>query len=71
MPSLNPNALAEAQSSSEMFDVMCPPTAGFDVYKDRPVPTGESLRPIFVAQKASSNFEALRSESGALREGER
>ena len=42
MPSLNPNALAEAQSSSEMFDVMCPPTAGFDVYKDRPVPTGES-----------------------------
>ena len=42
MTSRNPNALAEAQSSSEMFDVMCPPTAGFDVYKDRPVPTGES-----------------------------
>ena len=38
----NPNALAEAQSASEMFDVMCPPIAGFDIYNDRAVPTGES-----------------------------
>ena len=43
MTSLNPNALAEAQSSSEMFDVMRPPRPSFDVYRDRPEPTGEMM----------------------------
>ena len=43
MTSLNPNALAEAQSSSEMFDVMRPPRPSFDVYRDRPEPTGETM----------------------------
>ena len=43
MTSLNPNALAEAQSSSEMFDVMRPPRPSFDVYWDRPEPTGETM----------------------------
>ena len=43
MTSLNPNALAEAQSASEMFDVMHPPRLGFDVYRDRPEPTGETM----------------------------
>jgi isopentenyldiphosphate isomerase len=43
MTSLNPNALAEAQSASEMFDVMRPPRPSFDVYRDRPEPTGEEM----------------------------
>ena len=42
MTSHNPNALAVAQSASEIFDVMHPPTVGFDMYMDRAVPTGES-----------------------------
>ena len=42
MTSHNPNALAVAQSASEIFDVMHPPTVGFDMYTDRAVPTGES-----------------------------
>lgn len=38
----NPNALAEAQSASEMFDVMQPPPAtGFDIFTMKGVPTGE------------------------------
>ena len=38
----NPNALTEAQSASEMFDVMQPPpTSGFDIFTMKGVPTGE------------------------------
>ena len=41
--SKNPNALAEAQSASEMFDVMHPPpSSGFDIYTAKGVPTGET-----------------------------
>ena len=42
MTSHNPNALAVSQSASEIFDVMHPPTVGFDMYMDRAVLTGES-----------------------------
>ena len=41
-PPRNPAALAEAQSASEMFDVMHPPDPDFDIYKDKGVPTGET-----------------------------
>lgn len=38
----NPNALAEAQSVSEMFDVMQPPPAtDFDIFTMKGVPAGE------------------------------
>lgn len=40
---MNPNALAEAQSASEMFDVMepPPPDGSFDIFAMKGVPTGE------------------------------
>mmetsp|Transcript_3002 Transcript_3002/g.6856 ORF Transcript_3002/g.6856 Transcript_3002/m.6856 type:complete len:206 (+) Transcript_3002:668-1285(+) len=39
----NPNALAEAQSASEVFDVMLPPQSeGFDIFTMKGVPTGEA-----------------------------
>lgn len=39
----NPHALVEAQSASELFDVMhAPPTDGsFDIYRSKGIPTGE------------------------------
>lgn len=36
----NPHALQFSQDANEMFDVMEPPPETFDMYKDRPVPTG-------------------------------
>ena len=36
----NPHALNHSQDAQEMFDIMETPTADFDMYKDRPVPTG-------------------------------
>lgn len=38
--SRNPAALAEAQSASEMFDVMRPPGSSFNIYEDKGVSTG-------------------------------
>ena len=39
----NPAALAEAQSASEVFDVMVPPPpdGSFDIYTMKPTPSGE------------------------------
>lgn len=37
----NPNALAEAQSASELFDVMQPPLEKFDIFTSKGVSTGE------------------------------
>uniref|UniRef100_A0A7S1ZC58 Nudix hydrolase domain-containing protein n=1 Tax=Trieres chinensis TaxID=1514140 RepID=A0A7S1ZC58_TRICV len=40
----NPHALSSAQDDAELFDVMEPPPSdphGFDIYHDRPKPTGE------------------------------
>ena len=36
----NPHALSEAQEEGEMFDVMEAPSSNFDMWKDRPIPSG-------------------------------
>lgn len=36
----NSRALSQAQDDNEIFDVMEPPPANFDLYQDRPRPTG-------------------------------
>jgi hypothetical protein len=45
MGPLNPAALAEAQSASEVFDVMAPPPpdGSFDIYSMKPTPRGQGL----------------------------
>mgnify|MGYP006084649045 FL=1 len=40
----NPAALAEAQSASEMFDVMHAPAVHFDIFRDKGIPTGETKK---------------------------
>jgi hypothetical protein len=41
-PRKNAAALAEAQSDLEMFDVVLAPGDDFDIFRDGPMPTGET-----------------------------